>query len=234
MKAIEKSGGRVGILSTAFLVSVPVLLGYIAIGIAFGLLFASAGFPWYLAPAMSLLVYAGAAQFMAVGLLGAHAGLAEIAVTTLLINARHMVYGLSLLSRFEQAKPYRPYLIFALTDETYGLLTTVEAPERHRGRFYAAVAALDQSYWIVGTAIGALIGAVIPFDTRGLDFALTALFVVLFIEQTRSVKNVLPYAIAALSTAASYLALGKRNLLVGALGLSVALLVAARRRIEHA
>jgi len=220
-------------LPSAFAASFPVLLGYITIGLAYGLLLARSGLPWWLAPLMSVVVFAGAAQFMAIGLFTSGAGIAEIALLTLVINARHMVYGLSLLDRFGACKRFKAYLVYALTDETYGILTTVEPPEGvDREEFYAAVSAFDQSYWVIGGFVGALVGGIIPFDATGLDFALTALFVVLLVEQTRSMRRPAPYLVATASTAAALLAVGPDNLLVGAIGLSIAGILALRRRLS--
>ncbi len=218
-------------LGPAFAASIPVLLGYVTIGIAFGLLLVKSGQPWWLAPVMSVVVYAGAAQFMAVGLLAAGTGILQIALLTLVINARHMVYGLSLLDRYAPCKRFKAYLIYALTDETYGILTTVEPPPgADRESFYAAVSALDQSYWVAGSIVGAVAGGLIPFDTRGLDFALTALFVVLLVEQLRSVRRPAPYLIAAGATVIAYLVVGPANLLIAAILLSIGGILVFRRR----
>jgi 4-azaleucine resistance transporter AzlC len=232
---MDRNSKRAAVLASAFAASIPVLLGYVTIGIAFGLLLVRSGMPWWLAPVMSVVVYAGAAQFMAVGLFAAGTGILEIAALTLFLNARHAVYGLSLLDRFAPFRRHKPYLIYALTDETYGILTTVEPPEgSHKGAFYTAVSALDQSYWVIGSCIGAIVGGLIPFDTTGLDFALTALFIVLLVEQTRSVRQSVPYLVAAFSTAVSLALIGPRNLLIAAIGLSILLILPFKRRLEHA
>jgi 4-azaleucine resistance transporter AzlC len=219
-------------LGPAFRASIPVLLGYMAIGLAFGLLLVKSGQPWWLAVVMSAIVYAGAAQFMAVGLLAAGTSVAEIAALTFVINARHMVYGLSLLDRFSACKRFKAYLVFALTDETYGILTTVEPPESvDRESFYAAVSALDQSYWIIGSTLGALIGGVLPFDTRGIDFALTALFIVLLVEQIRVIRRPEPYVVATVATALALLLVGPANLLIVAILISIAGILPFRRAL---
>jgi 4-azaleucine resistance transporter AzlC len=225
---------RKHLLAAAFRATIPVLLGYSTIGIAFGLLLVTAGLPWWLAPIMSVVVYAGAAQFMAIGLLAGSAGILEIALLTLLINARHMVYGLSLLQPFGEARRWRPYLIYALTDETYGLLTTVEPPEGcPREAFFAAISAMDQSYWVAGSLVGAIAGAVIPASwTSGLDFALTALFIVLLVEQMRAVRRLEPYLVALAASIIALLALGPANLLVVAILLAIAGILPLRGRLE--
>jgi 4-azaleucine resistance transporter AzlC len=223
---------RPSALGPAFRASIPVLLGYVAIGLAFGLLLVESGKPWWLAPIMSVIVFAGAAQFMAVGLLASGTGIAQIAVLTFLINARHMVYGLSLLDRFASCKRFKAYLVFALTDETYGILTTVEPPEGvDREAYYAAVSALDQSYWVIGSTVGALVGGMLPFDAKGIDFALTALFIVLLVEQIRSVRRVAPYLVAAAAAIGALLLVGPANFLVVAILASIAGILPFRKAL---
>jgi 4-azaleucine resistance transporter AzlC len=209
-------------LGAAFKASVPVLLGYVTIGLAFGILLVKSGQPWWLAPLMSVVVYAGAAQFMAVGLLASGTGIAQVALLTLLINARHMVYGLSLLDRYSACRRFKAYLVYALTDETYGILTTVRPPEgADEERFYALVSLLDQSYWVLGSLVGALVSSLARFDSRGLDFALTALFIVLLVEQTKSVRKRAPYIVATVATGGALLLVGPANLLVAAILASI-------------
>lgn len=169
---------------TALKTTVPVFLGYIPLGMAFGLLLDNAGYPWIYAFIMSAFIYAGAGQFVAVALLAAGAGITEFAVATLLLNLRHSFYGLSLLSKFSDVGKVKPYLIFALTDETYALLTTTEVPKSgSKARFYFYIAALDHLYWIAGSVLGAGLGSMLSINLEGLDFVLAALFVVLTIEQ---------------------------------------------------
>lgn len=212
--------------------SVPVLLGYVTLGIAFGLTLVAAGLPWWLSPVMAIFIYAGAAQFMAIGLMQRGAGLLEIALLTLLMNGRHAVYGLSMLGPFSKSGSWKPYLVFGLTDETYGLLTTVKPPPAvDATKFYAAITALNQSYWVIGCTVGAIVGSALALDTTGLDFALTALFIVLLVEQVRAVKRFEPY-IAALAACVVALLLSPRNFLLIALALATGVLALLRARIE--
>ena len=184
------------VLSAAFKYSIPVLLGYLAIGMAFGLLVSDAGYPVWLALFMSFWMYAGAGQYIAIGLFAAGTTLPEICLIQLVVNARHIAYGLSMINRFPK-KPYRPYLVFSMTDETFALLSSLPAagkeglppPGNDRDRFMLYVSMLNHSYWIAGSVIGAAIGAFIPFNMEGIGFALTALFIVLMIEQMLRVKK---------------------------------------------
>jgi len=221
-------------LRKAFRVTVPVLLGYLAIGIAFGLLLRNAGYPWWLAPVMSALVYAGALQYLAIGLLAAHASLWEAALLALVVNARHMVYGLSLLDRYGRAGWRKLYLIFALTDETYALVTSTEAPGGvDPTGFYATISLLNHSYWVAGSAIGAIAGSLIPYNMTGLDFALTALFIVLVVEQFGSATSKLPFLLAALSAAGAYFLVGPKNMLLVSIAGSVVLLLLFRKEVAR-
>ena len=220
-------------LSAAFRASIPVLLGYTTLGIAFGLTLVAASLPWWLAPMMGLTVYAGAAQFMAIGLMKSGAGLFEIALLTLLMNGRHAVYGLSMLAPFRDAGAWKPYLIFGLTDETYGLLTTAKPPaDVDKTKFFAAVTGLNQCYWVFGCAAGSLAGTALTLDTSGLDFALTALFIVLLVEQIRNVRRPEPYVVAVIACIIALL-LSPRNFLLIALVLAIGGLALLRSRMER-
>ena len=171
-------------LKVAARTTIPVFLGYISCGIAFGLVTVNAGYPWWLAPAMGIFMFAGAGQFLAVPLFVAGTPVLAILATELLLNIRHIVYGLPLINQFKDCRRTKPYLIFALTDETFSLLTTTEVPAGVKAEdYYFAVSILDQSYWVGGSLIGGVAGAMIPFDMTGVDFALTALFAVLSIDQ---------------------------------------------------
>jgi 4-azaleucine resistance transporter AzlC len=203
-------------IKAAFTYSVPVLLGYMAIGIAFGLLLVDAGYPWWLSLVMSIVMYAGAGQFIAVGLFAAGVGLAEAALVQLVVNARHIAYGLSMLKRFNRTGPFKYYLIFALTDETFALLSSLPDQEK-RGRFLFLVALLDQSYWVLGSVIGAMAGSLLPFTLDGIGFALSALFVVLMIEQILRVRKAQVFIIAALAAVLTVFVLPARLSLLSAM-----------------
>ncbi len=228
-------------LRQAFKVTVPVLFGYLAIGIPFGLMLVNAGYPWWLAPLMSLVMYAGAGQYMAVGLFAGGAGLSTIVVTMLLVNIRHIVYGLSLIKTFRNTGKWKPYLIFALTDETYALMTSCAAPKNvEPASFYGAIAVLDHGYWITGSVIGALAGTLIPFSFDGVDFALTALFAVLLVDQLKKTHDVLPAAVGILTAVIAICTVPSENVLLVSLAAGIAVLAllrgtptAARRREKN-
>ena len=164
--------------------SIPVAMGYIPLGTVYGFLAVQAGLDWWVTLAASVLVFAGAAQFMMVGMLAASLPLAAIAVATFVVNLRHVFYGLSLLQKLPTQPWARWYLVFGLTDETYSVLTTL--PAGTGTRQMVAVALLNQGWWVLGSLIGAIIGAQAQIGLQGLDFVLAALFAVLAVEQWRS------------------------------------------------
>lgn len=221
---MSSPGPRRRIFFDAFRYSIPVLLGYIAIGAAFGLLLAGAGYPWWLALIMSIVMYAGAGQYIAVGLFAAGTSLWEAALVQLVVNARHIAYGFSMLKRYRNAGPFRWYLIFGMTDETFALLSSL--PEdgftTERGQFMFYVTALDQCYWVAGSVMGAVAGSLIPFNTGGIGFALTALFIVLLIEQVRRVRKPGIFIVSAISAVLAVFFLPARTSLLAAMGLALA------------
>ena len=225
-------------LAAAFPVTVPVLMGYLAIGIAFGLMLQEAGYNFIWAFFMSLTIYAGSGQYLGVTLLATAASLGTVALMTLLINFRHLVYGLSMLEKFRGMGWRKLYMIFSLTDETYALLSSAQAPIGvDPRRFYFAIALLDQSYWILGSVIGGVAGALIPFSTEGVDFAMTALFVVIAVDQWKAYKKHLPALIGGAVTVVFLIILGslfgQDQMLLISLGVIVLLLLILRDRLEE-
>ncbi len=171
--------------------TIPVMMGYLPLGAVFGVLWVNAGLTWYWAPLMSLLLYAGAMQYLAIGLLIQQASWLDLAIATLLVNFRHMFYGLSLFHLLPPRGLRRLYFMFGITDETYSLLTAsqLSAPQPGGSRQPLQIVALNQSYWILGTLIGVVLASGLPTSVHGLDFALTALFTVLAVEQIRLRKD---------------------------------------------
>ncbi|MBQ2961047.1 MAG: AzlC family ABC transporter permease [Oscillospiraceae bacterium] len=187
----ERSENLNKTLKTAFVSTIPVMTGYLVLGFGFGIVMNSSGFDWWAALAMSLFIYAGSMQYVAIGLMTGGASLITVALTTLMVNARHLFYGISMLDRYKNTGKNKPYLIFALTDETYSLVCTDNptiAPEQ-RNNYYFLVSILDQLYWVGGTLLGVAVGSLINFNSEGIDFALTALFVTVFVDQWLSSKK---------------------------------------------
>ena len=181
------------ILKKAFIATVPVLSGYLVIGLSFGVVLQSRGYGVLWSAAMSTFIYAGSMQFVAVELMSSAASLFTVALTTVMVNMRHVFYGLSMIDRYKNTGKAWPYLIFALTDETYSLVCNPpEMKAEDEKSFYILVSVLDHIYWIAGSVLGSLLGSVLPFSTEGIDFALTALFVSVSMEQWLSTKDHVP------------------------------------------
>ena len=211
----------------AFPYTLPVLMGYLFLGIAFGVLLSEKGFslPWALF--MSAVIYAGSMQFAAIGLLTAAFAPLSAFFLTLMVNARHLFYGLSMLEPFRKMGRLKPYMVFSLTDETYSLLCGIRPPENVDQKWFTFfIALLDQSYWIIGSCIGAVAGSLIPFDSTGIDFAMTALFLVIFVEQWENAESKLPALLGIGITVTCLLVFGPDRFLIFSMaGILAALLL---------
>ena len=216
---------------TAFKATIPVLTGYLVLGVAFGILLKANGYGIVWAFAMSLLIYAGSMQYLLVGLLTGGASFLTVALTTLMVNARHLFYGLTMLEPYRDAGKKKPYLIFALTDETYSLVCSIppDVPEEKKKSYCFLVTLLDHAYWVGGSVLGSLVGAVLPFPTEGIDFALTALFLTVFLEQWLSTKKHLPAIIGVIASVVCLLIFGADRFLIPAMVLIAFSLLLMRR-----
>lgn len=201
-------------LKKAFSDTLPVMAGYIVLGTAFGILLSDKGYGIIWAFVMSLTIYAGSMQFVAINLLSGGASLISCAVMTLLVNARHVIYGISMLEKYRNCKKVKPYLIFSLTDETYALVCRGNPENTDRKKYFLYVSLLDQCYWILGSIIGAALGPAISFNTAGIDFAMTALFVVIFTDQLINDKKIIPALIGIVSSVICLIVFGKQNFLI--------------------
>lgn len=214
---------------TVFKATLPVMFGYIPLGMAFGVLFSDLGYHWLFACAMGVFIFAGAAQFLAVGLLANQAGLLEIFITTFLLNSRHIFYGISLMSGMQARGWRRLYLIFGLTDETFSLLTSTQQPAGvDKTAYQLRVTLFDQSYWVLGCTLGGWLGSQISFSTAGIEFVLPALFMVLAIEQYRHLRKPAPFVMALLIGLLVLLFISRDQMLLISILLSVAVLLLYR------
>ena len=220
----------------ALIRSLPIMLGYIFLGIAFGLVLQKAGLsPWW-ALLISSAVYAGSMQFALIGILTSGLGAVTTAIMTLLINSRHAFYGLTFIERFQSFKKAYPYMVFSLTDETYSLLCSMPRPKEFTDRqwdmAFFFVSLLDQCYWVAGSVIGAVAGQLIAFDSTRIDFAMTALFVVIAVDQWKQARTHLP-AMTGFACGIFFLALMRTaNFILPALAATVGLLLLNRKTIE--
>ena len=223
-------------IRAAFPHTIPVLMGYLAIGLVFGWMLSAIGYGPVWAGAMSLTIYAGSGQYLGVTLLDEAASLLQAAFLTLIINFRHLVYGLSMLEKFKGMGWRKVYMIFALTDETYALLAGVQPPAGvDEKRFYFWISVLDQLYWIAGSLIGSIAGSLITINTEGIDFAMTALFIVIAIGQWQSNERHFPVFLGAIGTLVCLLLFGSENgpFLIPALVVLVVGLLLGRPALER-
>ena len=222
-------------LKVAFRDTIPVLTGYLFLGAGFGILLSESGYGLLWAFFMSLFMFAGSGQYLAVSLLASQASLLSTAVATLLVNARHLFYGISLVDTYKGVGKKKAYMIFGLTDETYSLVTQNEPPEGiSRGQYCFLVTLLDHIYWICGCLLGNILGATLPINFEGVEFVLTALFVTMFVEQWLNNKNHRPAIIGVMSTVLALLIFGKEIFLIPAMVLIALLLVISRKTARRA
>ena len=221
-------------LRAAFPYTVSIWVEFLFLGLSYGLLMRSMGLPIFYILAMSIFIFAGSMEFVTVNLLAGTFQPLNAFIMTLMVNARHLFYGLSLLDKYRGLGRVRPCLIFSLCDETFSLVSTLEPPEGvARKDFYFWISLLDYLYWITGTALGGLLGSFLTFDTTGLDFALTALFVVLFLEQWKKPENRPAGVMGILCAAASLAVFGADNMVIPAMVLVLAVLLSARCRLDR-
>lgn len=218
-------------LKTVFLDTVPVLTGYLFLGAGFGILLSEKnGYGVVWAIAMGIFMFAGSGQYLAVSLIADHASLISAAIATLLVNARHIFYGISLLDAYKDSGIKKLYMIFGLTDETYSLVTQNRPPEgMSRHTYCFLVTLLDHIYWIIGCALGNVLNNVVPISFEGVEFVLTALFVTMFVEQWLSHKNHLPAIIGVVSTILCLVIFGSEIFLIPSMALIAILLTVSRK-----
>lgn len=221
------------VIKKAFLKSLPVLAGYVVLGIGFGILLKKAGYGALWSFAMGTFIYAGSMQFVGVGLISGGASIVTTIITTFMVNARHLFYSISMIDKYKGSGKYKPYMIFALTDETYSLLCDGKTPEGEDPNLYRfLVSFFNHIYWISGCVLGSLLGSVLPFSTAGIEFSMTALFIASFTEQWLSNKDHIPAITGLFSTLICLLAFGKENFLIPSMLLITFVLTLLRKREE--
>ena len=220
-------------LRYAFARTLPIMAGYLVLGLGFGVLLQSKGYGVGWSLAMSALIYAGSMQYVTIDLLAGGASLISAALMTLMVNARHFFYGIAMLDRLGGTGRLKPYLIFAMSDETFSLLCSSPPPEGvSRKWFLFFIALLDHSYWIAGSVAGGLLGGLVSFNTAGIDFVLTAMFVVIFINQWKATSNHLPVLIGLGAALLCRIVLGPEKFLIPAMIVILVLVTLLRGPIE--
>ena len=176
----------------AFVKSLPIMCSYFFLGAAYGIMMEETGFPWYVALLLSMTVYTGAYQFVLITFLSTGASLLTIAITALLMNSRQSFYSLTFLNDFKRMGKRKLYMIHSLTDETYAVNCTLELPRKEKEDTMFGVALLSHCYWMAATVAGAVLGQLIPFELEGIDFCMTALFVIIFMDQWKKASSHIP------------------------------------------
>lgn len=230
----QTASTRRAALRAALPATVPVMTGFLCLGVAYGVLMETKGYGPVWSVLMSAIAFGGSMQFVAITLLTTAFDPLQAFLLSVMVNARHIFYGLSLLGKYKGLGKVRPFLIYVLCDETFSLVSTLEPPEGvERRDFYFWISLLDYLYWIAGTALGGLVGNLITFDTTGLDFALTALFVVLFLEQWKKKANRPAGVLGMACAAAALAAFGADNLVIPAMVLILVLLLVLRTKLDR-
>lgn len=213
--------------------SLPVMAGYVVLGMGFGILLQSKGYAWWWSLLMSATIYAGSMQYVAIDLLTSAASLITTALMTLLINIRHLFYGISMLKDYKDTGAKKPYLIFSLTDETFSLVCSANLPNGvEKNKYFLFVSLFNQFYWVFGSVLGSIIGSSLPIDFTGIDFAMTALFVVIFVEQWESAKNHTPAIIGLICSVISLIIFGASDFLIPAMILITVSLFIGRKWLD--
>lgn len=220
-------------LRSAFPHTIPVLTGFLFLGAAYGILMAEAGYTWIWTVLTCTFIFAGSMQFVSVGMISLGFHPISALLMTLMVNARHLFYGISMLQKFKGTGKLKPYLIFSLCDETFSLLCTTQPPEGVSSKWFMFfIAILDHLYWIVGGLLGSVLGSFMTFNTKGIDFVLTALFIVLFINQWKATKNHLPVLIGAGASLLCLIFFGSSNFLIPAMILILILVTLLKKPLE--
>ena len=220
-------------LKRAFRDSLPILAGYLALGMGFGVMLQSKGYSFWWAILMSCTMFAGSGQYAGVDFLASGASILTTAVMTFIINARNFFYGFSLLDKYKGAGILKPYMIFGLTDETYSIVCSAQLDENiNPKKYYFFLTALNHSYWITGCTLGAVLGEFLPFDSKGIDFAMTALFIVIMVEQWMSTKEHLPALLGIATTVLCLVIFGADMFIIPSMVLIASELLLFRKKLD--
>ncbi len=229
-----RGAARMAALQAAFPYTIPIQTGFLFLGMTYGVTMVKSGFDFWYPMLTSVTVFGGSLEFMIVTLLQSPFNPLQALMVSVMIQARHLFYGIAMLDRYRDVGKKKPYMVFGLCDETFSIVCSVDAPGGvSRSWFMFFVTLLDQLYWVTGCTLGALFGMLIRFNTQGLDFAMTALFVVIFIEQWRKDRQHISAMLGLGLSVLSLLAFGPDNFLIPAMGAILAALALLRGPIER-
>ena len=221
---------RKEILKNAFIKSIPIMFSYLFVSMAYGIMMEEAGFKWYYSLFISMTVYTGAFQFLLITFLSSGASILTIALMDFLMNSRQVFYSLTFVDEFREMGKKMLYMIHTMTDETYAVNLTLDSKGKEKEDTMFLIALLSRCYWMIGAVTGGILGQVIPFDLKGIDFCMTALFIIIFIDQWEKADNHLP-ALAGLAVALICLiTIGERNFILSSLLIISGMLLVVRKR----
>lgn len=220
-------------ITSAFVKSLPVFAGYLFLGFGFGILLQKGGYGLVWALAMCVTIFGGSMQYVAVGLMTSHASLLTAAITTLLVNARYLFYGISMIEHYKGSGLLKPYLMFSITDETYSILCSGKCPEGVDFHKYSFCLSLfNHIYWILGGALGVIAGTVIKFNSTGVEFAMTALFITVFLEQWKTSENHFSSIVGIVSSLFCLIVFGSESFLIPSMIVILIVLLAGKKFIR--
>lgn len=221
-------------LKAAFPYTLPILAGFAFLGLAYGILMHSKGFSFLWPMLMSMTIFAGSMEFVAADLLCSAFHPLYAFFLTLMVNARHLFYGISMLDKFKGTGLKKWYLIFGMCDESFSILCSTEPPEDvDKGWFMVFVTLLNQCYWVAGATLGGILGSFIPFNTQGIDFVMTALFVAIFIDQWKSQKSHLPAIVGLTMPILCLVIFGPGQFILPSMALILAVLSLLKKPLER-
>lgn len=220
------------IIKQAFVKSIPIMCSYLFVSMAYGMMMEAAGFHWYDSLLVSLTVYTGAFQFVLITFLSSGASLVTVGLTAFLMNSRQSFYSLTFLEEFRKMGKRLPYMIHTMTDETYAVNLTLESEGKEKEDTMFLIAFFSRCCWMIGTVVGGVLGQIIPFDLAGIDFCMTALFIIIFIDQWEKAKNHLPALIGMSVAVVCLLVVGQKNFMLPALIIVSGILLFMRKNEE--
>lgn len=219
-------------VAAAFPHTIPVMAGFLFLGTAYGVLMQTKGYGAGWSVAMSAICFCGSMQFAAISLLTVAFDPVQAFLLSLMVNARQLFYGISMLEKYKSMGKARSVLIYTLCDETFSISSSVEPPSGiSKKQFYLSISLLDYFYWVMGTLLGGLLGGYINFNTEGIDFVLTALFVVLLMEQMKDKSKHLSAFIGLAGSAAALVIFGADNMVLPAMVIILAVLLLGRKKL---
>ena len=221
-------------IKTALRDSLVILPGYLVLGIGFGVLMDTKGFGLLHSFLMAVFIYAGSMQYVGVELLASAASYLTVFIMTIMVNIRHLFYGIGMLDKYKDLKKHKLYDIFALTDETFSIACNRKMGGLNKEDYYFYLSLFNHCYWITGCVLGSILGDVLPFDFRGIEFSMTVLFIVIVIDQWEKNKDHTPVILSFIASIACLIYFGRDNFLIPSMALIIVVLFVMRKVGHHA